>query len=65
MMNYMMAFYSGMLFITYYSNFNHVMNDLNKSNSEYSKFYNLTATSWTFKPVFGWISDSFYPFRYR
>lgn len=36
MMNYMMAFYSGMLFITYYSNFNHVMNDLHKSNSEYS-----------------------------
>jgi hypothetical protein len=64
-MNYMMAFYSGLLFLTFFSNFNHVKNDLKKSNFEYTQFYNLTAASWTFKPVFGWISDSFYPFRYR
>lgn len=64
-MNYMMAFYSGLLLLTFYSNLNHIMVDLKKSNVEYTRFYNLTATSWTFKPLFGWISDSFYPFRYR
>lgn len=65
MMNYMMAFYSGILFLTYYSNLSHVKEELNKSNFEYTQFYNKTASSWTFKPIFGWISDSFYPFRYR
>jgi hypothetical protein len=64
-MNYMMAFYSGLLFLTYFSNFSHVKDHLKKSAAEYSRFYNLTAMSWTFKPVFGWISDSLYPFRYR
>jgi hypothetical protein len=65
MMNYMMAFYSGLLFLTFYSNLNHVMKTLDKTNFQYTRFYNLTASSWTFKPIFGWISDSFYPFRYR
>ena len=64
-MNYMMAFYSGLLYLTFYSNLDHVKNDLKKTSFEYTRFYNLTATSWTFKPLFGWISDSFFPFRYR
>lgn len=64
-MNYMMAFYSGLLFLTYYSNFFYVMDHFSKGSADYSKFYNLTASSWTFKPIFGWISDSFYPARYR
>lgn len=65
LMSYAIAFYSGFLIFTYYSNLYHVKQNLKKSNIEYTQFFNLTASSWIFKPLYGWISDSFHPFGYR
>lgn len=64
-MNYAMAIYSGMFLMIIYPNLYHVRSELQRSAAEYTRFDSFTKSPWTIKPVFGWISDSIYPFRIR
>lgn len=64
-MNYAMAIYSGMFLMIIYPNLYHVKTELGKKAADYTRFDSLTKIPWTIKPIFGWISDSFFPFKYR
>jgi hypothetical protein len=38
---------------------------LKKQSADMARFSAITSFPWSIKPVYGWISDSIYPFRYR
>ena len=51
----------------YSSNINfYLVSDLMKKQAtEWTNFNAFTGIAWTIKPLYGWLSDSFYPFKYR
>lgn len=38
---------------------------MKRQSSDYTIFIAFTGLAWTIKPIYGWITDSIYPFKYR
>jgi hypothetical protein len=54
-------------YFTYSQNVNYfyISEKLSRPSSDYAKFLSYQGFCWSIKPIYGWISDSVYPFRYR
>lgn len=46
-------------------NYYYVSETLQKGTADYANFGSYQGFAWSIKPIYGWISDSFYPFKYR
>jgi hypothetical protein len=64
-MNWVMSMFSGMMQIITYSNLYYVKTTLQKSPVLYTEFDSFTKSAWILKPLLGYTSDCFFPFRYR
>lgn len=64
-MNYAIAAFSGFMLITSSVNFYYINDVLHGTNIQFSEFSAFTGLSWTIKPVYGYISEFFFPFKYR
>jgi hypothetical protein len=43
----------------------YIKNEYKQQPNVFSYFQANTGLPWIIKPVYGWISDSFFPFKYR
>lgn len=64
-LNYLMSVFSGMFFLITYSNLHHVKQDLQIEAGPYTEFDTLTKAAWILKPLLGYVSECFFPFKYR
>ena len=64
-MNYMIGFYSGTLQILSFPVLIFIKNDLKGDAAAFTNFTSAVQASWLFKPIYGYISDSIHPFKYR
>ena len=62
---YFISSNSGYLMYSTNVNYFFISETLKLPTSDYSDFIALQGFAWSIKPLYGWISDSFYPFRYR
>lgn len=62
-MDLVIAVYSGALQIIMFPNNFYLKDTLKTSASDYTRFQGTTQTGWVLKPLFGFFSDTFYPFR--
>lgn len=56
---------SGWFMMARFISIHYIRSDLGKDAVDFTKFDSFTSLPWIMKPIWGWISDSFYPFRYR
>lgn len=62
-MNVIIALYSGILQMLFYPNSSYLKDKLKLSAGSYTSFMSLIQTPWVLKPLYGFISDTFYPFK--
>jgi hypothetical protein len=60
---YLLAVNSGWHNFTDNFNLQLISNKMKKSSAEYTGFMATTNFAWSLKPLYGWTSDSFYPFK--
>lgn len=65
MVNYFIAMYSGSLMLFSLPNNSFIKTTLKKDGAAYTQFQSLTQSAWLLKPLLGFLSDTFYPFRSR
>lgn len=46
-------------------NYYYISELLQRPPGDFSLFNSIGGIAWSIKPIFGWMSDSYYPFRYR
>jgi len=64
-MSLILSIFCGTLELTTYSNLFFLKQDLKKNAAQYTDFDFLTKSAWILKPLFAYLSDSFFPFHYR
>jgi len=64
-MMYVIGFFSGFLMITSYPASFYVQYKLEVDSIEMAWFNSIVLLSWSFKPIYGYISEFFFPFKYR
>jgi len=64
-MLYVVAFYSGFLMVFQYLNTYFMQHTLKVDSGKAALFNSVVSISWIFKPVYGYISECFFPFKYR
>lgn len=64
-LTYLIAINSGMHSYTGNINYYFVSDIMKKEASQFVAFGAFTALAWTIKPIYGWVSDSIYPFKFR
>lgn len=54
-------------YFTYSQNVNYffISEVLGRGSADYALFLSYQGLAWSIKPLYGWISDSIYPFKYR
>ena len=57
------AMYSGALEMVVFPNNNYLKNMLKITPAGYLTFYSFVQSAWILKPLFGFVSDTFYPFK--
>lgn len=62
-MNSIIAIYSGALQMIIFPNNYYLKNVLKASPARYTNFQSYTQAAWILKPLFGFLSDTFYPFK--
>jgi len=64
-MMYVIGFYSGFLMTFIYVNTHYLQRVLEVNSGDAAKFNSYMGISWTIKPIYGYISECFFPFKYR
>ena len=64
-MNYMMGFYSGTLQVLDFPILFFIKDHLGGDAAAFTNYTTIVQASWMFKPLYGYISDSIHPFKYR
>ena len=62
---YMISANSGAFNFNNFINYYYISETLGRSTADWSILMALQGLAWSSKPIYGWISDSFYPFKYR
>lgn len=62
---YVIAVNSGWHNYTENFNFFLIKNEMKRSPQDFTEFNAFTGFAWSLKPLYGWISDSFYPFKHK
>jgi len=62
---YLIAINSGMHYYSQNINYYLISDLMKRQASDWTVFTAFTGLAWTIKPIYGWITDSFYPFTYR
>lgn len=62
---YLIGFYSGFMNMFLYPNMNYVQNVLGLSPKHLADFNSALTISWALKPLYSYMSETFFPFRYR
>ena len=62
---YLIAINSGMHYYSQNINYYLISDLMKRQSSDWTIFTAFTGLAWTIKPVYGWITDSIYPFKYR
>lgn len=65
MVNYFIAMYSGSLMLFVLPNVTFIKTTLKKDGTSYTKFQTFTQSAWILKPLLGFLSDTYYPFKSR
>jgi len=64
-LTYLIAINTGMHNYTGNINYYFLSDIMKKQASQFVAFVAFTTLAWTIKPIYGWISDSIYPFKFR
>lgn len=62
---YLISFNSGYFLFCQSVNYVYISGKLARPSSDYNLFLSYAAWAFSLKPIYGWISDTVYPFRYR
>lgn len=62
---YLIAINSGMHYYSQNINYYLISDLMKRQASDWTAFTAFTGLAWTIKPIYGWITDSIYPFTYR
>jgi hypothetical protein len=64
-MMYFVSLYTATTYFFKLPNLHYIKGKLRKTAFDYTKFDSISRIPWIAKPLFGWISDSIYPFGFR
>ena len=62
---YVIAVNTGWHNFTENFNFYLISEEMKRSSKDFTGFNTFTGFAWSLKPLYGWISDSFYPFKHK